>query len=94
MDGDVVRTRYYEYSRKKLEALLCKSLDDVCLPAVLDAKNSYTCPTPDEDGHEDGGHFHECKGKDLWALGTKRADVDIPQSRGKGLLGFARPAGK
>jgi hypothetical protein len=94
VEGDLVRTRYYEYSRKEIEASLDRSLDEVCLPAVLCGRNSRACPTPNDKGHEQGGFFHCCKGKDLWALGKKLADVDAPPSRGKGRPGFARPAEK
>jgi hypothetical protein len=94
VEGDMMRTRYYEYSRKAIEAALDKSLDEVCLPAVLSGTNSRACPTPNANGHEPGGRFHDCKGKDVWALGKKRADVDVPPSRGKGRPGLGRPAEK
>jgi hypothetical protein len=89
-----VRTQYYEYSRKLIEAALDRSLDEICLPAVLGGKNSSVCPSPNADGHEPGGRFHTCKGKDVWALGKKRAEVDAQQPRGKGRPGFGRPADK
>jgi hypothetical protein len=72
----MVRTRYYKYSHKEIEASLNRLLDEICLPAALCGKNSRACPTPNDKGHKPGGRFHVCKGKDLWALGQKRADVD------------------
>jgi hypothetical protein len=94
VDGDLVRTKYYEYSRKKIEDTIGSSLDEACLPALLGCKNSRACPTPNDEGHEQGGRLHDCKGKDLWAFGRKRTDVDVPPPRGKGRPGFGRPAEK
>jgi hypothetical protein len=89
VDSDLVRTKCYEYSRKKIEDTISRSLDEACLPALLGGKNIRACPT-----HEQGGRLHDCKGKDLWALGRKRADVNFPPPRGKGRPGFGRPAEK
>jgi hypothetical protein len=90
VDGDLVRTKYFEYSRKEIEDTICSELDDACLPALLGGKNSSACPTPNGEGHEPGGRLHDCKGKDLWALGKKRTDVDAQPPRGKGRPGFGR----
>jgi hypothetical protein len=94
VDGDSVRTKYYEYSRKEIEDTLGRSLDETCLPALLGGKNSRACPTPNDKGHEQDGLLHDCKGKDLWALSGKCEDVDGPPSRSKGRPGLGRPAEK
>jgi hypothetical protein len=94
VDGDLVRTKYYEYSRKKIEDTIDRSLDEACLPALLGGKNSRACPTPNDEGHEQGGRLHDCKGRDLWSLWRKRTEVDGPPPRSKGRPGFGRPAEK
>jgi hypothetical protein len=94
VDGDLVHTKYFAYSREEIEATIGRSLDDACLPALLGGRNSRACPTPNSEGHEPGGRLHDCKGKDLWELGRKRTDVDAPPPRGKGRPGFGRPTEK
>jgi hypothetical protein len=65
VDGDLVRKKYFEYSRKEIEDTIGRSLDEACLPALLGGKNSRACPMPNDKGHEQGGRLRDCKGKDL-----------------------------
>jgi hypothetical protein len=90
VDGDVVRTKIFEYSRKKIEETVGRPLNEICLPGVLGGRGS--CPTPDEPGHEKDGRLHDRNGKDLRVLGTRRADA--PAARVDKRPGFGRPAEK
>jgi hypothetical protein len=51
VDGDLVRTKYFAYSRKEIETTIGCSLDDACLPALLGCRNSRACPTPNIKRH-------------------------------------------
>jgi hypothetical protein len=50
VEGDLASTKHYKYSRKGLEELLGRPLDNICLPSVLEGKASSTCPTTERRG--------------------------------------------